>query len=181
MTASEILEAAKSRFVVLLHREAPALEVLLKKALGKYQEKAGVIVKKKVSEGTVVALPPHLLDIAIIHDERRVYVPFDISEGNIELETTAATVYPISIHYFVDLRSYVGTEEDLPTGCVDLLEDYLHALIDVPNTERHRGVMISTKQQPTDLPSPQELQERVFMLEQSMEDRQAMVPPIAVY
>lgn len=181
MNASEILEAAKSRFVVLYHREDTALETLLKKALGKYQEKAGVLAKLKVKEGANISLPPHLLDVAVIHDERRVYIPFDIVEGNIELETTPATVYPVSVHYFVDLRSYVGTSEDLPSGCVDLVEDYLHSLIDIPNTERQRAVMLSTKQQATDLPSPQELQARVDTLEQAMEDRQAMVPPVAVY
>ena len=181
MKASEILEAAKSRFVVLYHREDTVLETLLKRALGKYQEKAGVIVKIKVQKGLTVSPPPHLLDVAVIHDDRRVYVPFDIVNGDIELETTPYTVYPISVHYFVDLRSYVGTNEELPSGCVDLVEDYLHALIDVPNTERQRAVMLSTKQQATDLPSPQELLIRVENLEQAMEDRQAMVPPVAVY
>lgn len=181
MTASELLEAAKSRFVVLYHREDTALEPLLKKALGKYQEKAGVLAKLKVQEGVEVLPPSHLLDIAVVHDIRRVYVSFDIVDGKIQLETTTATVYPLTVHYFVDLRSYIGTNEDLPTGCVDLIEDYLHALIEVPNTDRQRAVMLSTGQQASDLPSPQELQERVLVLEQAMEDRQAMVPPVAVY
>lgn len=181
MTSSEILEAAKSRFVVLYHREEPALLGLLKQALGRFQDKAGVIQKVKVQEGDAFPLPAHLLDVALIHDARHVYVPFDVEDAEIKAEISTATVYPLTCHYFVDLRSFVGTTDSLPAGCADLVEDYLAALIEVPNTDRKRSAMLATDQNASDLPSPQELRDRLYTLEQAMEDRQAMVPPVAVY
>lgn len=179
MTPVELLDAAKSRFVVLYHRDPTVLGSLLKQALGKFQDKAGVIMKTRLGEGITMPLPDQFLDVAVAHDARNCFVPTSVEGEAIEFEVNAATVYPVTLHYFLNLREW-PEDKNLPSGCTSLLLDYLVATIDLPNTERQRGALLASGQQATDLPSPSELRERILTLEAMMEDNQSILPPVAV-
>jgi len=61
-----------------------------------------------------------------------------------------------------------------------ILLDYLVALIDVPNTERERAVAAATNIA-IELPSKQELRERVLQLEEAMEESRSIGIPVAVW
>ena len=52
MTPLELLEEVKGRFVVLYHNNDAALRRLLQQALGKYQDKAGVLLQTRYPAGT---------------------------------------------------------------------------------------------------------------------------------
>ena len=77
MTPTELLEEVKGQFVVLFHNDSAALSRLLKQALGKYQEKAGILLRAQVDAAVTaqVALPPHYLALALAVDSNAAFVP----------------------------------------------------------------------------------------------------------
>lgn len=186
MKTPDLLNEAKSRFVVLYHDDAVALNGLLKQALGKYQDKAGVLLslrwEKDADGSTVRALPPNFLDVAVACDSHNNYVPVEVDTATATMAAFpgADTAWPITVRYYADLREW-PVDTELPPVCVSLVLDYLVALIDRPNTERARATAAATGMQAQDFPMPQELMDRITLLEQAMEENQALVPPVVVY
>ncbi len=181
MTPYELLEEAKARFIVLYHDDEEELERLLYYSLGKFQDKAGSIASFRMEGGGGVGpLPPDCLEVSMVVDARGVYHDHITDGQNITVETfDNETAYPLTIHYFQNLRKWDG-ETNLPNGCVSLVLDYLIALIDIPNTERERGAALATGQQ-VELPSKQDLQARLDALELAMEEAKAIVMPVSVW
>jgi hypothetical protein len=185
MTPSELLEEAKARFIVLYHSDETDLERLLRLALGKFQDKAGSVSTVKLDEdgGGIAPLPSDFLSISMAVDKRSVYhdchVEHDVDGDLLVVDVDDETEYPVTVRYFQNLRDWPLGEE-LPNGIIGLVLDYLVALIDIPNTERERGVAMNTGQQ-MELPSKQELQERVNTIELIMEESQAIVMPVSVW
>ena len=86
MTPLELLEEVKGRFIVLYHRDDAALKRLLRQALGKYQDKAGVILQTSYEAGTKEAEIPDLyLTVAACQDEDGRFVPVFVDDENKKL------------------------------------------------------------------------------------------------
>ena len=77
MTPSELLEEVKGRFVVLYHDAPEALDRLLRQAMAKFQDKAGVLLEVW-SETPVIPLPAHFKSVATCCDAKRRYAPFRV-------------------------------------------------------------------------------------------------------
>ena len=178
MTPRQALEDAKGRFIILYHDDEAALERLLRQALAKFQDKAGVIRSQLVEE-TDVRLDelPHFKAPAMCTDRERRFIPheFDGKGESIELFPGSRCVKPYRVEYFVNLRDW-PEDEDLPADCFPLLTDYLEALIAVPNADRARFAMASTGIPYQELPQPAELRQRISDIEREMEDCKALIP-----
>lgn len=182
MTPEELLQEVMRRPMVLYHNDPEDLHRLLRQALGKFQDKAGFICETWYS--TTEFLPPHpgFQCVASVADKRRRYVPWhlDVVEGKIVLDLLDKNEPPFCLYWFVDLRNW-PLDEDLPGDCPPLLADYLEALIAVQNTERQRNAMLMTGQQVNDLPSVQELKQRITDLEVEMEENKNCIVPASYY
>lgn len=190
MTPTEILDDAKSRFMVLYHDDADTLARLLRQALGKYQDKAGIILEVW-HEGATFKLPANFHNIAGCCDAQRRYIPWryttiEEEDGStcraIILTPTARHVTPYCLYYFCDLRNW-ELDSPLPGDCDSLLCDYLEALIAVQNTKREREAYLLSgmTEAAQTLPSEMELRQRVSELEVAMEDNKAIVPPASMF
>ena len=181
MTPTELLEEVKGQFVVLFHNDSAALSRLLKQALGKYQEKAGILLRAQVDAAVTaqVALPPHYLALALAVDSNAAFVPSYDDASGIVLQGDYDTEYPVTLHYYADLRNWPD-DEALPNNCIPLVMEHLKALIDVPNTDRARSANAQIGVQ-SELPSAQELREAVSTVEMAMEDTKTLPIPVAVF
>ena len=177
MTPGELLEEVKGRFVVLYHNNDAALRRLLQQALGKYQDKAGVLLQTRYPAGTTEAEFPELyLTIAGCHDEMLRHVPVFVDDIKGRLVFSPETSSgPLTLYWLARLRDWPD-DRPLPYGCVGLVGDYLEALIDIPNTSRTRDAYHGMDGPIPDLPSMQELRARLTELEQQMEECRAILP-----
>jgi len=180
MTPNQVLEDAKSQFPILYYKDPDKLEKLLKRALGVYQDKAGVI-KKVTTTGTEtsVLIPDDMLSSIFASDKNSRYHEIIDDETSLSIEEDADSEGPYTFYYFVNLRDF-DLDDDLPNGIAGTLIDYVVALIDIPNTERARAVALATGRQ-TELPSNDELNNRKALVEVYMEDNKAMVPMLSVF
>lgn len=183
MTPKQVLEEAQSRFMVLYHDDPAALERLLRQALAKMQEKAGVLAEMW-TEDTAFPTPQHMSSIASCCDAQRRYVPFrfDVEHGSVTLLPHPKNTAPFCLIYFLNLRDW-EEDKDLPGQCTSLLTDYLEALIAVPNTQRQKETYLVTGMQSAaqELPQISELKMRCAEIEQAMEDNKAIVPPASYF
>lgn len=197
MTPSELLDEAKSRFIVLYHNDSTKLNGLLRQALGKFSDKAGVTVTATIpftspdnsglSPTEYIAdtpmyyapLPSYFKDIAVAKDAKgkwhEVVVGTDpeTNEPCLIFSLDDTSVSPMIVEYFVDMREW-DEDTNLPNGVVSSVLDYLVALIDVPNTERERAVSQQSGQTP-ELPSKSELMQRIDQIEQGWEENAAFI------
>lgn len=177
MTPLELLEDVKARFVVLYHNDDAALQRLLRQALGKYQDKAGVLLQSSIPAGTKEADFPDLyLTVTGCHDEMHRHVPVKVDDVARKLlfypEDDSG---PLTLYWLARLRDW-PVNRQLPYGCVGLVGDYLEALIDIPNTSRTRDAYHGMDGPIPDLPSLQEMRARLTELEQQMEECRAILP-----
>lgn len=203
MTPAELLDEAKNRFIVLYHNDSTKLESLLRQALAKFSDKAGVTVAASIpftspdhsglSPVTYIAdtpmyyapLPDHFKDVAVAKDAKGQWHDAEVGV-NPEDDSPALVFYldadstsPMRVEYFVDLRDW---DEDtaLPNGVVSQVLDYLVALIEVPNTERERAVAQQAGQTP-DLPSKSELMQRIDQIESAWEENSAYIGSTVIW
>lgn len=181
MTPLELLEEVKGRFVVLYHQDDAALRRLLKQALGKYQDKAGVILQSCYPAGVGEAeLPELYLGVAGCQDETGRHVPVFVDDAKRKLHfDVSESSGALRLYWLARLRDW-PEDRELPYGCVGLVGDYLEALIDIPNTQRSRSAWHDIQGPTQDLPSVQELKARLAELELQMEECRAIVPAMAV-
>lgn len=169
--------------MVLYHDDPEALERLLRQALGKFQDKAGMIAEISTMEA-VMPTPEHFRATATCRDSKRRYIPHRVhTDGEmrlIEFLTEAKHQPPYLLSYFLDLRNW-PLDEDLPGDCEALLGDYLEALIAVQNTERNRLALLVEGVDTADLPTVQDLRARLTELEQVMEDNKAFIFPASSF
>lgn len=186
MSPQELLEEVLRRFTVLLLDEPERQEALLRQALGKYQEKAGILRRLEISDRTdaPVELPEDFLAPVSVQDSRGWYVPHRLQDAapmSMALLPGSRHTPPFDVYYFCNLRDW-PMESDLPTQCTALVADYLEALIALPNTERLRMAHTATNMGGllAELPSAQDLRQRIADLELLMEENKACVLPCVV-
>lgn len=186
MTPGQLLEEVKSRFMVLYHNDQKTLERLLYQALGKFQDKAGVILEAWFEEPDFEA-PPRFYAVAGCSDAKRRFIAHRLekdSDGKIivKLCPRSKNEAPYCLYYFCSLRDW-KMDEDLPGDCDALVSDYLEALIAILNTKKEREAYLQSGM--TDaaqtLFSEQELRQRVADIEREMEDNKAIVPPASMF
>ena len=178
-----ILEEVQRRPMVLYHNDPEDLQRLLKQALGKFADKAGYICES--IEHETEFFPPHpcFKTVASIADCKGRYVPWymDMYDRNIKLSPLDKNEPPYRVYWFVDLRRWPLTER-LPGDCPPLLADYLEALVMLQNTKRERSAMMMTgSPQASELPSEQELRQRIADLETEMEENKNMIVPASYF
>jgi len=165
-----------------MYLTSPTLNVLVTQALGMYQDKAGPV--KMVAfdaDADSVSIPEDFLGVAVVLDSEGRW-----HEANIDAENLVIVAQrhksrkPYKIWYFVNMRGMAIGSGVLPLESVSILFDYLHALIDIPNTQRAKEVAAATGLQ-LDLPDPETLKQRKDLLEQAMEDCQSIIPMATVY
>ncbi len=179
MTPTQLLEEAKGRFVVLYHSETTALQGLLKQALKKYQEKAGEIASFTIADEEAAKdypVPDDYLGLAMAVDDRGSFIDCEVVDGDVSLDIQWTTVWPVKVDYYQKLEDW-QMEDGLPNGVSSLVFDYLVALIEIPNTDRERKIMAATNLPIDHLPSKQELQEKLKMIEEQMEENRALCSP----
>jgi len=181
MTPTEALEDAKLQFNPLYFNEPPKLVALLRRALGVYQDKAGVIKNVKTADivDTSVAIPGDMLSCIYASDKNSRYHEAFQNDSTLYVEPDLDSAPPYTFYYFVNLRDY-DLDTDLPNGIVGTIIDYIVSLIDIPNTERARAVALATGRQ-LELPSNDEMNNRKAIVEAYMEDNRAMVPMLSVF
>lgn len=184
MTPNELLESVKARFVVLLHDEPVKLEALLVQAIGEYQERAGVVfhvpITKEENDKDGIDLPAHFLEVVTAEDSLHAWHEAVIANGKVKLLTDKFSKAPFNLRYLVNLRDYDLDTDKLPNECIGLIQKYLYALIDLPNTERTRQVNEGAGLANDQLPGASELTERLRTIEQEMIDRAALLEPALV-
>lgn len=181
MTGRELLAEAKKYFPVIYGgSEVDTYDHLIRQALGTFQEKAGYVGKVETPEDeAAVAIPSGFLALLSAHDSQRQFHEAMVDDTTITVREQDASVPPYTIHYFVNLREYSLTEDDLPPEILGILLDYLIALIDIPNTARARRVALATGQQ-IEVRGDAELLVRKEALELVMEEEYAIIPSIMV-
>lgn len=186
MTPANILEEVKTRFMVFYHHDDEVLQRLLYRALGKFQDKAGVILEVWFDEPTL-ELPPRFHAVAGCSDFKRRYIAHRLEtneEGHeiLRLLPKAKHVSPYCLSYFCSLRDW-DMEEELPADCDALVSDYLEALIAILNTKKEREAYLQAGMQDSaqTLQSEQELRQRVADMEREMEDNKAIIPPASMF
>lgn len=177
-TPAKLLENVKQRFNPLLVREEETLNSFLRKALGAYQDRAGVISTLKLEKagGTVVERPEDYLALIHVTDTNGLLVYSDDIGDSIELELTGSERWPFRMQYLVNLRDRDFDKWELPPAVVGMIEDYLEALIKVPNVARLRRASIDGKFDYSDLPDEITLHQRVLDIEEKMAMNRAIIP-----
>lgn len=186
MTPANILEEVKTRFMVLYHHDEEVLKSLLYRALGKFQDKAGVILEAWF-EGPVIELPPLFRAVAGCSDSKRRHIAHRFEQDAdgkkfLRLLPNSKHVAPFCLSYFCSLRDW-DMEEELPADCDALVSDYLEALIAILNTKKEREAYLQAGMQEAaqTLQSEQELRQRVTDLEREMEDNKVIIPPASMF
>lgn len=177
-TPAELLENVKLRFNPLLVREQETLDSFLRKALGAYQDRAGVFATMKLEKaaGTVIARPDDYLALIHVTDSNGLLVYSDEVGESIELELTGGERWPFRMQYLMNLRDRDFKSWHLPPAIIGMIEDYLEALIKVPNVARLRRASIDGKFDYSDLPDEVTLHQRVLDIEEKMASNRAIIP-----
>lgn len=187
MTPRQILEDAVSRFVVCYVVDKNEQERLLRQALGKYQDRAGLI-REVWGEEPSFPFPRDFHDVASCSDARRRYIPWRVEmdeEGKpcgIALVLDSRHKPPFCLAYFCNLRAW-GMEMPLPGDCDSLVGDYLEALIAVKNVKREREAYLAADmtEAAQALPTDQDLRTRISDLEKEMQENKAISPPASMF
>lgn len=183
MTPNELLESVKPRFTPLLHDESDKLQALLIKALRAYQDRAGYVsrVRVKQEDGLSVALPADYLELVAVTDATGDWIDADVIDGKIEIVNTWGLRWPLTIEYLVHLAALDLDKDTVPPTLIGIIQDYLEALIAIPNTKRIRRVSLASKVDVSDLADENTLSQRKTELETEMTARGAIPRGAVIY
>ncbi len=185
MTPNELLEEVTGRFTMLLHDEPKSLAVLLKQAVGKYQDLAGFMSKVRIAQTDIVdgltALPERFQTRIALKDAAGRFVPCDAWSGELEVKLSGAETYPLTLMYFENVRSADFDLYQLPPASVALIADYLELLIASPNAIRQRRIAIAGKLDTSDIPTEESLAARKAELEERIKGSRAILPTISLF
>lgn len=178
MTPTTLLNGVKKRFASLLVDDKETLDTLLTQALGTYQDRAGVISRVRIEKADGVNLPYPEDYLSLIHvtDSRGALVYSDPFPDGIELDLTGRERYPFTMLYFANLRDRDVNKWHIPPDIIGSLEDYLEALIKIPNTERLRRAYVAGKLDISGLADEATLEQRKLELEEKMAANRAIIP-----
>ncbi len=162
--------------------------VLLKTALGAYQDKAGVSERIKIK--TVVkdeyqvasfSVPDDFLARVVVKDRTGNYVSanYDRHEKRMIIESTRYRL-PLTFDYLVNLREVDLDTYELQPEIVGLVQDYLEVLISIPNNERRRRVALAGNLDVSDIPVESESFARKTELELRMNSARCALPMISI-
>lgn len=185
MTPLELLDDVKERFPVLLHDEEPKLLALLRKAIARYQDYAGFIVKKRITSSessSPIELPSDYLALIGVTDDTGAYVRAKEwrSENQIELKLRGRESYPLVMQYMRKVSKDEFSSFEIPSTAAGLIADYLEALIAIPNCARRRTIIIAGKLDATDIPTEDSLNARLTELELKISDNRAILPVFSI-
>lgn len=175
MTPLELLESVKARFIVLLHDEEERLVALLRQALGEYQDRAGAVIKIRLASADAAPLPSDFLATLEATDSTGTWHEVVETEDGLQVAADAYSQPPFSLAYLANLRSCDLAGYQLPAECIGLVQKYLYALIEEPNTERLRQVSQGAGLPVDQLPGASELSERLRAIEQEMTERAGLL------
>lgn len=187
MTAIELLDDVKGRFIMLLHNEESALLSLLRKALMFYQDSAGFVSRHRFDEsdlcnGNVLPLPADFLALITVKDTYSQYVSATAWDATSELEIQYidGVEFPVTMVYMVNVLNVDLNEFEIPANTYSLIADYLELLISIPNNERLRRVSAAGKLDVSDIPSTTDLLARRTELEQMIALNRAIIPMVGI-
>lgn len=183
MTPRELLESVKLRFNPLMHDDADKLDALLVTALTTYQDRAGFVTRKRIQQGESLsyACPADYLELVAVTDATGDWVYADVFDGVIEIESCGRQRYPLTVEYLQDLSTIDLDAGTIPPTIRGILQNYLEALIAIPNMDRLRRVSIASKLDVSNLPDESALYQRKTELEQEMSSRGAIPRAVSLY
>ncbi len=178
MTPAKLKESVMARFNPLMVDEDEQLDSMLRQTLTTYQDRAGVISRVRIEKADGASLKPPVDYLSLVHvtDSRGGLVYADPFPGSIDLDLTGAERYPFTMTYLVNLRDRNYDEWEIPADIIGMLEDYLEALIAIPNTDRLRRVSIGGKLDVSSYSDEQTLIQRKLDLEEKMSANRAIIP-----
>lgn len=178
MTPAEMMTGVKKRFATLLVDDNETLSTLLTQALSTYQDRAGVISRLRIekADGVNLVYPEDYLSLIHVTDSRGTLVYSDPFPDSLDLDLTGRERYPFTMLYFVNLRDRDFDKWQIPPDIIGSLEDYLEALIKIPNTERLRRAYVAGKLDITGLADEMTLEQRKLELEEKMAANRAIIP-----
>lgn len=183
MTPRELLESVKLRFTPLMHDEADKLEALLVAALTAYQDRAGIVTRARIQQGDPLSFPcpADYLELVAVTDASGDWAYADVFDGVIEIESNSGLRYPLTVEYLQDLTALDLDAGTVPRTIRGILQNYLEALIAIPNMDRVRRAYIAQKMDVSNLPDEASLYQRKIELEQDMAARGAIPRAVAIY
>jgi len=183
MTPNELLESVKSRFIVLMHNEPDKLKQLLIQALRAYQDRAGHVARVRLDKagGLSIPLPANYLELVAVVDSTGDWMYADVTGETIEIENTWGMRWPLYMEYLVELSALDLDKDTVPPTLVGIIQNYLQALIEIPNTTRIRNASIFSKVDTSNLSDENTLTQRKEALEAEMSGRGAIPRAVAIY
>lgn len=168
MTPKEILDSVKSRFSELIVTDDAMLKELLLQALDTYQSKSGAFKILKIKEpASEISKPDDFSGLILIKDRTNRAVLVDV-EDKIDLSDVSASRYPLKMYYFINLRGADHDKYIIPSEHVHLIADYLHVLIQIPDSRRVVRILSAAEMDTSHIPPESELQQRKRDLEERM-------------
>lgn len=184
MTPDDLLESVNARFYSFKISDEALLNALLKKALGTYQDKAGVKATTTIADKSEqVDVPKDFLARVLCTDATGGFVDavFDPTQKKLAINKIGGSLrYPLTLTYFVNLRSVDFGTYVLPDAITGLLEDYLEILIQIPNYQRMKTVMEAGELDTSHIPGEEVLQGRKKELEAEMKAARCALPMVSV-
>ncbi len=160
-------------------RHIPSHVILLRKALGTFQDRSGVTRSIDFGDTNIIPVPDNFLMALSASDAKGRYHEVNVIEGNLVVSEKASSVKPYRVTYFLNLRDWPMIE-DLPPEILGYVSNYLVALFELKNTQRARRVALASGQSGDQFPSDEELKSRLTALEEAMEDTLGIIPGISV-
>ena len=160
-------------------RHTPNHVVLLRKALGVFQQRSGV-TRSILLDGTDAPFPDHILSVLSVSDARGRYQDFiTTNDPDLIVVKPVRGTPPYKVTYFLNLRDWPMTVK-LPPETVGYVADYLTALFELKDNQRARRVALASGQPGDQFAGDEELKSRIFAIEESMEEALGIIPGVSV-
>ncbi len=183
MTATELLNAVKNRFSVLLVGDIQQRQLLVD-ALGQYQDLAGVTKTVKLPVLKAYTPPADFLAPVVATDDAGNYTPMEVTtddDGATIVEPDASAIVPVRFTYLVNLRAIDLDKYQIPPTAVGMIQDYLELLIAIPNDERVSRVQEAGKLDVSRVPAPADREAQLATLREAMKTQRAIMPMITIH